>query len=141
MTPSAEAQSAANVRAWMRRYGLRLPFTATESDRVWLPRDFVFELRITELCAAKVIEERDASNHGSNVEIGYRECVSRCAAQIVVHRNIIEIDFDLWQPWDVIGWFGHGWEVVRNKLGNRKTDPFEVSAGLKKRMIYADFTA
>ncbi len=89
------------------------------------------------MCAHGIIEKRFAGNHGSDIVIGYRECVSRCAAQIIVHKELIEIDFDHWQPWDVVGGVGHLWEVLRNKIGKRRTDPFAIAADLRKRGIDA----
>ena len=141
MTLTPEAQCAANVKAWMANHGLYLAFTTVLPDRVFMPRDLAFEVRLSEMCAAGVIENRFAGNHGKYVQVAYRECVSRCAAQIVVHDHAIEFDFDFWQPWDVVGGVGHLWEVLRNKLGHRKTDPFEIAEGLKSRGIYAETAA
>jgi len=56
---------------------------------------------------------------------------------VTVAGDEIEIDFDLWQPWDLIGWIGHGWEVMTNRLRKRKTDPFRVAEMLRERGINA----
>ncbi len=135
MDLSLEAQCAANVSAWMAKHGLDLPFVTILPDRVFCQRDMAFEIRLSELCDKGVIEKRFAGNHGKYVQVAYRECISRGAAQIIVHEQSIEIDFDHWQPWDVVGIAGHLWEVMQNHLGKRKTDPFAIAKSLRKRGI------
>jgi len=138
MKLSAPEQCAANVVAWLAHCGFdpgRDPFL-NEADRTWFIRDSAWDAAILRMFNSGLIERRHAKNHGVDVVDGYRECTGRCAAQIVVHRGSIEVDFDHWQPWDLAGVIGHGIEVVRNKLGRRKTDPFEIAGQLKKRGIH-----
>ncbi len=100
MTPTPEAQCAANVRAWLSKHGLgsQREFRLVECDRAWLPRDAGLETLLSRMCAEGILEKRYAGNHGPNIVVGYRECVSRCAAQVIVHDSGIEIDFDSYQP-------------------------------------------
>lgn len=138
MKLAAPEQCAANVIAWLAYCGFnpgREPFLK-DSDRTWFIRDAAWDATILRLRNSGLIERREAKNHGTDVVDGYRECVSRCAAQIVVHKTAIEVDFDFWQPWDVVGVIGHGIEVVRNKISKNKTDPFEVAKRLKKRGVH-----
>ena len=127
-----------NVAAWLHHHGvIAMPPWREEVDRCFFRRDehTLRQLRVLE--ARGVLEHRWAGNHGKDIYMAFRECVPRCAAQVIVHADEIEVDFDLWQPWDVVGWIGHGWEVMTNRLRKRKTDPFRVAEMLRKRGINA----
>ena len=126
-----------NVDSWLQYVGMPEPWMLLkrDEDRVFLKRTKSLEDGIKRLAIENKIEEADASLHGADVEIGYRECVGRCAAQIVIHKDSIEIDFDYWHPWDLVGLIGHGWEVFSNKIKKKKTDPFKVAKMLEKRGV------
>ena len=70
---------------------------------------------------------------------GYRERVPRYSAEIVFHHNeTIEIDFDYYNPdYGLLYMMLHGFECLKNRLPwrKRKTDPFKIAAGLKKRGV------
>lgn len=128
-----------NVRTWLRYQGIEpnLKFTKVCRDRVFLDRNHEFEEEIIRLCLHDYkMDMCYCGSHGKTALIGYRESVGRCAAQIVVHADCIEIDFDYWRPWDVVGLIGHGWEVLTNKISKSKTNPFKIQEELKKRGVY-----
>lgn len=136
MKISKEAQCEKNVRNWLTVHNIpALHFLAAESDRCWFERTTDMEFAVRVLALKGVLTESDASLHGPSVVIGYRENYSRGSAQVVIHTEAIEVDFDYWNPQDVVGWIGHGWEVLMNKIGRKKTDPFKIAKLLKKRNI------
>lgn len=139
MTPTPKVQCETNVRRWLRHHGIDdySPFVLTEPDRAWLTRDEYVENAFKRMEQNGLLEERWAGNHGRNVIRAYRETVGRGAAQIVIHDVTIEIDFDYWQPWDLVGFVGHGIEVIGNRVFRKKTDPFRVAKQLAKRGINA----
>lgn len=127
-----------NVEAWAHHHGLQfLGEWRVQVDRVHVPRTprLVEQLLLME--SRGKLEHRWAGNHGKDVYMAFRECVPRCAAQVIVHADEIEVDFDYWQPWDGVGWIGHAWEVATNRLWKRKTDPFKVAEMLRERGINA----
>lgn len=140
MKLSAPEQCAANVVAWLAHHGFdpKMDPFIKDQDRTWFIRNSAWDAFVSRMLVSGATERRSASNHGVDVVDGYRECVSRCAAQVIVHRGSIEIDFDMWQPWDLVGWVGHGIEVAKNKIGKRKTDPFKIAEQLRKRGIHAN---
>lgn len=128
-----------NVRSWLKYRGLdpNRAFTRVDEDRVFLERDHEFESEIFRLCKdLKVLDQCYCGNHGPTAVLGYREAIGRCAAQIVIHTDCIEIDFDYWRPWDVVGLIGHGWEVLTNRISRSKTDPLKIQKELRKRGVY-----
>jgi len=142
-TRSPNDQCRANVLAWLAYRGANtgeLTRWRLFPDRCFFPRDPFREAVFARLCSEGILERRDASNHGPDVIVGYRECVPRCAAQIVIHRDEIEFDFDEWQPWDLRGVLCHGWEILRHKVTGTKTDPFVIARKLTERGIYGRST-
>jgi len=135
-------QCQVNVLAWLSYKRLTPPggvvFLEAYPDRVFIERNQKLEdsvsLDISSFC------ECYAGNHGSDVITGFRENVGRCAAQVIIHTTAIEIDFDYWRPWDVVGIFSHGWEILTNKIKKRKTDPFRIREELEKRGVYGSKT-
>ena len=133
------ARCRANVAAWCAYHALG-PISGewrVFEDRCYFPRTPRLVEQLLLLESRGKLEHRWAGNHGRNIYMAFRECVPRCAAQVIVHAEEIEIDFDLWQPWDVVGWIGHCWEVMTNRLRRRKTDPFRVAEMLRQRGINA----
>lgn len=138
MTESPEARCEANIRAWLARKGMagNAQFLEVRQDRAFLCRTAEFEENLRVLCAQGLLEKRYAGNHGADVVVGYREPVSRPSAQIILHADRVEFDFDYWNPEDVVSAIGHLWEITTNWLWKKKTDPFVIADGLKKRGIY-----
>ena len=128
-----------NIAAWARHVGLDLPLPVKEeADRCWYKGGFNLDSSINRMVRAGELVPANYKNHGETAIDGWRESRGRCTAQIVAHKNgIYEIDFDLWNPWDLVGLIGHGLEVATNKLGRRKTDPFKVVEMLRERGINA----
>lgn len=126
-----------NICAWLKYRGFCDQFTMKAfPDRCFYPRHNLFDKWISKMALEGVLLEFPSKNHGKDVIVGYRENVSRCGAQVIVHPEEIEIDFDLWTPYDLVGLFGHGWEVLTNRIGKKKTDPRKVREGLKKRGVW-----
>lgn len=128
-----------NVRTWLKYQGVdpNMKFIKVCQDRVFMDRNHGFESEVFRM--AKDLKKLDpcyCGNHGKTAMLGYRESIGRCSAQIVVHTDCIEIDFDYWRPWDVVGLIGHGWEVLTNQIFKSKTDPFKIQEELKKRGVY-----
>lgn len=72
--------------------------------------------------------------HPGMSEWGGRQWVTRFSMQIGGGSGGAFVDIDEYGPKvDVVGTIGHGFEVLRNKLGHHKTDPFDVARGLHKR--------
>jgi hypothetical protein len=69
--------------------------------------------------------------HGLTAEAAWRETTPYCSMQVVLHPNLVEIDYDVCNPdyGDAATFVGHGIEV----LWPGKTDPFRIARGLKKR--------
>ena len=67
-------------------------------------------------------------------EWGGRQWVTRFSMQVGGGSGGGFVDIDEFGPKvDVAGTLGHGFEVLRNKLGHVKTDPYTVAKGLHKR--------
>lgn len=77
-------------------------------------------------------------NHGKTAVRGWRENTPCWSLQVILHRlDRFELDVDRFNP-DFGAWYaGRHWlqEVLPNRLGRRKTDPFAVERGLRKRGI------
>lgn len=86
---------------------------------------------------SKQLVEAYAKNHGPSVIVGYREARTRTSAQIIIHIDRVEMDFDHWSPVDLAGLVGHLFEVSINRLGKRKTCPEKVAEALRRRGIHA----
>ena len=128
-----------NICAWARHVGIELS-NAVEMrrDRCFFAPSFNMAESVKYVVSRGDLKPANYRNHGETAVAGWREARGRCAAQIVLHDDgRHEIDFDFWNPWDVVGLAMHGVEVVVNKLGNRKTDPVKISEALRKRGINA----
>lgn len=127
-----------NFDAWWKHHtGITgepcIPAVVTAS-RAWY-NDHTGDLHrhVEVLFASGILAKASAKNHGVNVVAGYRENVGTCSAQIVVHEGgLIEMDFDIWRPWDVVNGIRHLFGEV---LSKRQTDPAKVAQLLAKRGI------
>jgi hypothetical protein len=127
-----------NICAWARHLGIDLSeCIEMRPDRCYFRESWTLRADIERLARRGDLRGANYRNHGPTAVAGWRESRGRCAAQVIDHGDRWEIDFDFWNPWDVVGVVGHGWEVVTNKLGRRKTDPVKISAALRKRGINA----
>ena len=140
MTPTPEAQSALNQARWWAHYGYVPPDPIrTAPDRCYYAATDQLLTAIADLAARGVlVQTARPTNHGETVIRGYRETVGRCSAQVIVHSDEVEMDFDFHNPRDLVDGLGHLAEVLRNKWTGGKTDPFKIAAQLRKRGIYGD---
>jgi hypothetical protein len=137
MKLTREQQSAANCLAWWKAHGGLVPrIKEARPDRVYFERCGLLLASIKQLAKDKVLREASAKLHGDTVVIGYRETRTRTSAQVIIHTDCVEHDFDHWHPWDLVGLVGHTVEVLSNKLGRRKTCPYRVARELRKRGIH-----
>lgn len=129
------ANALRNFQAWWQIHGVVTPpVQFVSSSRIYYQRTPEFVAAIEQLCASSVLAKAEAGNHGMSSEQGYREEVSGCSAQIIVHTWFVEMDFDLHNPWDVVGVLGHLFgEVLPNKIRKKATDPEIVAQALRKR--------
>ena len=135
---SPEDRCEANVRAWARWFGLGELGEAVErrSDRCFFELTPGVGGRILRFADSGRLLRGNYKNHGETAVAGWREDVSRAAAQVIWHRDgRIEVDFDYWNPRDVVGIVGHLAEVAVNKVRRRKTDPWKVAGMLKARGV------
>ena len=136
LTP--ELRCWANISAWARHVGIELSNAVDmQPDRCFFAPSYNMRVSIEYVILRGHLKPANYRNHGPTAKAGWREPRGRCAAQVIDHGDRWEIDFDHWNPWDLVGVVGHGWEVVTNKLGKRKTDPVKISAALRKRGINA----
>lgn len=140
MIPTPEAQSALNQARWWAHHGYVPPDPIrVEPDRCYYAATDQLLTAIADLAGRGILEvTARPTNHGETVIRGYREAVGRCSAQVIVHQSEVEMDFDHHNPRDVVDGIGHAIEVLRNKFGRRKTDPFKIARELRKRGINAD---
>lgn len=139
MEQSPEAICLKNVVSWLKFRKIPDPAPiSVHHDRVFFPKYTDMRAAIYNAVAEGVLIPGNYKNHGKTAVAGYRESCGMYSAQIVIHVNSIEIDFDYFNPWDVVGILGHGWEVARNKLFGRKTDPKKVAKSLRERGIIKD---
>jgi hypothetical protein len=132
-----EQRCFANIGAWARHHGLEVSnCIRMEQDRCWYEDTWTMRADVERLARNKVLIAGNYKNHGETAVAGWREARGRCSAQVIDHGDRWEIDFDFWNPWDLVGLVGHGWEVITNKLGKRKTDPVKVTEALRKRGIH-----
>lgn len=70
---------------------------------------------------------------------GWRENVTFFSMQLIEHETgVLEADYDIGNPnikEGLAGIFVHGFEVLHNRILNRKTNPFRVMKSLRKRKI------
>lgn len=124
-----------NFESWWQIHSIAPPpIQFVSSSRIYYQRTPEFVTSIEALCVSGVLAEAEAGNHGMSVEKGYREQVPGCSAQIIVHNWFVEMDFDLHNPWDVVGALGHVFgELLPNKIKKQTTDPEIVAQALRKR--------
>jgi hypothetical protein len=136
---SPEQRCYANISAWARHVGIELSNAVERrADRCYFEPSWTMKASVQHAINRGDLQPANYKNHGETAIAGWREPRGRCVCQVVEHNDgRFEIDFDHWNPWDLVGLFGHGWEVLSNKLGNRKTDPVKISAELRKRGINA----
>jgi hypothetical protein len=124
------AQCLANITAWLEWHGLPPLFTvAAMRDRAVFRYDQPFIDRMQLMATAGLMVRWDLGirKHGLTARCGWRERVTRCSAQVIEHRDGVEVDFDLFNPDMGAGpAIGHALEC----LWPGKTDPFRVRRGL-----------
>jgi len=139
MEQSLEAICLKNVSAWLKFRKIPAPEPISVSqDRVFYPDSQDFKAHIYLARIDGILIPANYKNHGKTAVMGYREDVGTYSAQVVLHTDKIEIDFDYFNPYDVVGIIGHTWEVLRNRLRKTKTDPRKVAKKLKERGILKD---
>jgi hypothetical protein len=140
VTPTPEAQSALNQARWWAHHGYVPPDPIrTAADRCYYAATNQLLTAICDLVVSGVlVQTARPANHGGTALRGYREDVGRCSAQVIVHQSEVEMDFDLYNPRDIVDGIGHAVEVLRNKWTGGKTDPFKIAAQLRKRGIHGD---
>ena len=139
MEQSREAICLKNVSSWLKFRNIPDPAPiSVKEDRVFFPKDQDMRTGIYKAVSDGILVPANYKNHGATAVAGYREDVGRYSAQVIIHVSCIEIDFDYFNPWDVVGIVGHGWEVLSNKVLGRKTDPSRVAKALKERGIIKD---
>ncbi len=120
-----------NVVYGLREYGL-LDYTtgivrSVADDRVYL--DCLPQIREAISCNPSFLPGGICKNHGATAVSTWREDATTASMQVTLHQNgrdyWIEVDFDEGNPVrDVEGTARHLFEVVRNKVCKKKTDPF-----------------
>ena len=76
------------------------------------------------------------SEHMGMSDWGARQWVTTTAIQIGGGEDGAFVDIDEFGPsTDVVGLFGHGFEVLRNKITGNPTDPFKIGQKLRARQI------
>lgn len=132
MTP--EERCAQNFKDWWLHHHVAAPPPVNLTQaRIWYQGNPVFFAHIRTLILDRVLLPAPAKNHGVDVMEAYRENVGSGSLQLVIHKGgLIECDFDLWNPWDVVNIFRH--LVFEVALG-RPTDPFRVAKMLEKRGV------
>jgi len=139
MEQSLEAICLKNVSSWLKFRKIPDPAPiSVRQDRIFFPNYTDMRAAIYNAVAEGVLIPANYKNHGETAIAGYRESCGMYSAQVIIHVNQIEIDFDYFNPWDVVGIIGHGWEVARNRFLGRKTDPRKVAKALKERGIIKD---
>lgn len=140
MIPTPEAQCALNQARWWAHHGYPVPTPIrTAPDRCFYAATDELLTHIADLAGRGILRQTARpANHGSDVLRGYREDVGRCSAQIVVHREEVEMDFDEHNPRDLVDGIGHALEVIKNHATGSKTDPFLISRLLQARGITPD---
>lgn len=128
-----------NCRHWWqeRLAGHTLEPVIWKDDRTFFLRTPVLYNTILNLEQLGFIEHKYQGNlkklHGPTAISTYRETVGRYGVQLTIHLSdghtppLVEMDFDYWNPWDVVGIIGHAKEVLINKWRNIRTDPFKVA--------------
>lgn len=117
-------QCLANIRAVLGHYGMVQPeLISPHQDRCFFRR------------SAGFVADYAAHHSGVTFTKG-RENVGRCAMEITLRDKSIEIDFDYFNPHFGLGpLLLHGVECAVNYFASRKTNPYRVAAGLRKRGI------
>ena len=137
-------QSIINGEAWIKYMGLPVgDLLDAEDDRTFWAASGATFAHLMAYYVEKKLVEANYRNHGDTAWIGWREARSRWAAQCILHKDasrvaggyVLEIDFDGWNPWDIVGLVGHGWEVLGNKVRGSKTDAFKVARQLRRRGV------
>lgn len=141
----AIAQCRANCLAVLVHYELEATVITAQSDRitVTVPKGFEARLSVARMKTEGFPFAFETwafnRNHGVTAVAGWRERVALCSMQLIKHNTgVWEVDIDLVNPnFGIALSIGHLWEVLRNKLGKKQTDPFRIQAGLAKRGIFA----
>lgn len=112
----------------------RLLFTAETAGRLKGPLDAAIREREARGDRGFIEDKPENNLHPGMGAWGGRQWVTRFSMQVGGGSAGGFVDIDEFGPKvDVVGTVGHGFEVLRNKLGHHKTDPFTVARGLHKR--------
>jgi hypothetical protein len=139
MEPTART----NIDRVLKHLGLAdsVAITFEEEDRVWAwPVDDRFLRHVAEQRWPQDLKVSVDHYHGG--WIGFREPGVRPALQVVFHvapepahrPYFFEMDLDESAPQGFVGAILHGWEVARNAVMGRKTDPVRIAAMLDARL-------
>lgn len=108
----------------------RLMFTASSSEP--LRRRLERSLARDEFAASRPEDKL----HPGMSDWGGRELSTTMSMQVGGGKNGAFVDIDEFGvQTDVVGALGHGFEVIRNSLLHRKTDPFKVGHALRERGV------
>lgn len=144
---SAEiSQCAENIRATIAYFGLpQMTFLTTQVDRVTATIPDGFDAAMKEMVRTGAFYTWDYGiedhliSEVPTAEKGWRDRFARASTQIVQHKTgVLEIDQDFYNPDRGAGpGLFHLFEVLANKLGRKKTNPFRIAKVLKKRFEVA----
>jgi len=155
------AQTLENVEGWLRYYDAPIgkDFSSIVlgafTDRVVFARADDFDTWVARMVRRGILavdkfvsagHRYDAHGHKTAVptaESNYRECVTYCSAQLILHKTgVAEMDFDWFNPNNgVAGAAGHLVEYTWYRLpllvgqSKRKTNPFKIARELRRRDI------
>jgi len=112
----------------------RLLFTPESASILRAPLEAAIQERDQRGDRGFIADKPEERLHPGMGEWGGRQWVTRFSMQIGGGSGGAFVDIDEFGPKvDVVGTLGHGFEVLRNKLGHHTTDPFAVARGLHKR--------
>lgn len=136
-------QAAKNIIAVLKDIGhwIHYDIREIEDDRIWVKFRFPYDFNLMEYWEAldwtRELESTTKLSHGPTAIVSYREKDISPALQITKHYKndefIYEIDLDIYAP-QHMSWrlFAHTFEVLKNKITRKKTDPKKIAKLLKK---------
>lgn len=127
-----------NFDAWCKYHGVTFEEPLeVEVDRIWYLKNQSNMESVKKLTDGEILEVQIPApkNHGKTALYGLRERTHKGSLQLIVHVHRIEVDFDYYNPWDVIGLIRHGFEVFVNWFKKKKTDQNKIAKILSERGI------